>query len=79
MFLLQTSLLISFIQQILHTYSIPDGVPCNGNKMVNKTGIPACCHGAYTLLGEAVIKQIIILIKYSKDLVPALCKTLWTF
>lgn len=46
--------------------------------MMKKTDIPASCHGAYALLREIVIKQIIILIsKYSKDLIPALCKTLY--
>lgn len=70
MYLVQISLLISclFIQQILNTYSIPDDVPGNGDKMVNQTDIPVCCHGACTLLEEAFIKQLIILVtKYSKD------------
>lgn len=33
---------------------------------MNKTGLPASCQGAYPLLGEVVIKQIIILMTIEK-------------
>lgn len=46
--------------------------------MMNKADVPAGCWGAYTLLGDVVIKQIIVLItKYRRDLIPALCKIVY--